>query len=351
MCADISRKQKKKEKKIKEQQADKLKNMTEIEKEAHFHNEQTVVDESVRAKHTPEHVIVDNEVIDRIVATISDGGDIDDKNVQEEHHDFLAKHPEIKKHEVMILLSIIAILAVILSVQVSVNMTKTSVIEDNSKVIKALNLQLDTEKTNETKLQEEVDELNLKVNALSESVAAKTEEVNMASEELRLLKLPSAYPLKGTAAIITLDNTEEDEDGNNNADTDEIEDTEDTVQEEYDEMAAEETTEDATIDKEYKNNPYTIFTTAQDTKVVATGLGKVVAVVEDEEFGYAIKIDHENGYFSIYRGYGMPMIAEGDIVSAGCDLMRIAEDNKYFLYQIIYEGSYVDPMSIMEING
>lgn len=385
MRSDANRKQKKRDK-------NKNRILSEIEKEALHHSEATIIDEHVRAKHAPEENLVAEEVINQIVSnsdlaenvtsgeelstsendksnveTVAENEDIDFINLEEEtnhinfeHNDISLKHIDIKKHEFMILVSLIGVLLVLFFVSLSLNSSKTETIDSNNRLIDALNLQLENEKLINTNLQANVDELNLKVTALSESVAAKTEEVVDATEELRLLKLPAAYPLKGTAAIIIVekedDNATEDIQAENAEETDDTandtaNNTEENLDTGFDEMEAEDLKVEDAIDFDYKDKPYTLFSTGSDTKVVATGLGKVVAIEEDSEFGYAIKIDHQNGYYSIYRGYGVPQISIGDTVSSGCILMSIAESGKYFLYQIIYEGSYVDPMGIMEING
>lgn len=336
MSADISRKQKKKDKKNKIIEDIKIKSMSEIEKEAVYHSEKTVEDDSVRANNIPEHKLVDEEVINKIAQTETE----ETNHVEDKHLDFFSKHPEIKKHEITLLWCLVGILLVIIAISVSLHFTKSEIIDSDNKMITALNLQLDSEKINEAELQTQIDELNNKVTALSDSLAAKNDELNNATEEVRTLHVPTSYPLKGTGTILS---TEESNAVNDNDDNDE--------DEEYDEMSDEGKEVAEGIEREYKSYPYTMFMTSNDTKVIATGLGKVVAISQDSNFGYAIKIDHENGYYSIYRGYGVPLVTEGDYVSRGCVLMSIGADSKYFLYQIIFEGNYVDPMSILEING
>lgn len=214
-----------------------------------------------------------------------------------------------------------------------------------------MNTQLENEISNRSSLQAKVDELDGKVLTLSETVSTKTNEANNASEELRLLKLPSGYPIKGTSTIILQDDNNEDQ---NAEDEDTVDNNENIEENAKEESVSEDVITDideSVIDMDYKDKQYIMFMTGSDTTVVATGLGKVIAITQDSDFGYAIKVDHENGYYSIYRGYGVPLVSTGDYVSRGCVLMSIADNQKYFLYQIIFEGNYLDPMEIMEING
>lgn len=266
--------------------------------------------------------------------------------IQHFHFDFMAKHPEIKKHEILILWIFAAILVLFLCISVTFNFTKDGIIEEDESLISALNTQLEAEKTNNAALTAKEQELDNKIIALSETVSIKNEEASSAGDELRQLKVPAGYPIKGTSAIISV----EEINNPNQALTDENTD-EDNQEAILEEDIASEEKDESVIDFEYKDKPYTMFSTGNDTTVVATGLGKVIAITQDSEFGYAIKIDHENGYYSIYRGYGVPLVTVGDTVSRGCILMSVAADNRYFLYQIMYEGEYTDPMDIIEING
>lgn len=85
--------------------------------------------------------------------------------------------------------------------------------------------------------------------------------------------------------------------------------------------------------------------------IIASADGMVVSVTTDSSYLHCIKIDHGNGYNSIYRNDGDVMIKEGDEVVRGAILYVIGEDNTELGYQIMYGDRYIDPMDLINIDG
>lgn len=85
--------------------------------------------------------------------------------------------------------------------------------------------------------------------------------------------------------------------------------------------------------------------------IIASGDGTVISIATDSSYLHCIKIDHENGYTSIYRNDGDVMIKEGDTVVRGAILYVIGEDNTELGYQIMYGERYIDPMDLINIDG
>lgn len=85
--------------------------------------------------------------------------------------------------------------------------------------------------------------------------------------------------------------------------------------------------------------------------IIASADGTVLSVTTDSSYLHCIKIDHGNGYNSIYRNDGDVMIKEGDEVVRGAILYVIGEDNKELGYQITYDERYIDPMDLINIDG
>lgn len=85
--------------------------------------------------------------------------------------------------------------------------------------------------------------------------------------------------------------------------------------------------------------------------IIASADGTVVSVTTDSSYLHCIKIDHGNGYNSIYRNDGDVMIKEGDEVVRGAILYVIGEDNTELGYQITYDEKYIDPMDLINIDG
>lgn len=85
--------------------------------------------------------------------------------------------------------------------------------------------------------------------------------------------------------------------------------------------------------------------------IIASADGTVISVTTDSSYLHCIKIDHGNGYSSIYRNDGDVMIKEGDEVVRGAILYVIGEDNTELGYQITYDDRYIDPMDLINIDG
>jgi murein DD-endopeptidase MepM/ murein hydrolase activator NlpD len=67
--------------------------------------------------------------------------------------------------------------------------------------------------------------------------------------------------------------------------------------------------------------------------------------------GYRIIIDHGNGYRSIYRNAGKVLVKEGEVLGKGYILFSIGKDNTDLGYQITQDEEYIDPMTIINIDG
>lgn len=90
---------------------------------------------------------------------------------------------------------------------------------------------------------------------------------------------------------------------------------------------------------------------SEGSSVIASGDGAVLAVATDSRYANVIRIDHGNGYVSIYRNDGDPMVKEGDEVVRGAILYVLGEDNTELGYQITYDEKYIDPMDLINIDG
>ena len=94
-----------------------------------------------------------------------------------------------------------------------------------------------------------------------------------------------------------------------------------------------------------------IFGAKPGAKVMAAGSGKVLSVKTDPEFGYVVRIDHGNGYVTVYRYNDVPKIKEGDDVTKGQLLFEVNYASDRVGYQVLYDNEYINPMDVMEISG
>ena len=97
--------------------------------------------------------------------------------------------------------------------------------------------------------------------------------------------------------------------------------------------------------------PVANFVGSEGATVVAAGSGTVLAVEEDANYGFKLTIDHGNGYISLYYNGGNPMVKKGDKVTKDTVLFEIGSFNTNVAFQIIENGTYISPMSLVEIQG
>lgn len=150
--------------------------------------------------------------------------------------------------------------------------------------------------------------LSSKVNVLSETVTKKAASEEALDKVETENAIPKGFPLSGTA---TMGSAAEELDG----------------------------------------KPILKFSANSGVNIVSSGTGTILSVEEDADYGHRIIIDHGNGYKSIYRNPGEVLVKEGDTLGKGYILFSIGNDNKELGYQITYNDEYVDPTTVLEIDG
>ncbi len=174
---------------------------------------------------------------------------------------------------------------------------------------------------NVSSLKEENEKLIAENESLSEKIAILSETVNQKTEVVAQIEeksLPTGYPLSGTADL----------------------------SERY---------EDIKIDSEMMNVPMIEFTTSEGTYVLASGDGKVVKVAEEPVYGWEVRIDHGNGYVTIYRAAVEPKVKVGDEVPRGGLIFELEasgnETTCKISYQILKDDVYIEPTEMLKIEG
>lgn len=107
----------------------------------------------------------------------------------------------------------------------------------------------------------------------------------------------------------------------------------------------------ASLEETDTEEPMVKLVGAVGSSIIASADGTVISITTDSGYLHCIKIDHGNGYNSIYRNDGDVMIKEGDEVVRGAILYVIGEDNTELGYQISYDEKYIDPMELINIDG
>ncbi len=147
--------------------------------------------------------------------------------------------------------------------------------------------------------------LTSKITVLSETVSKKAATEDAISQEMVESALPKGFPLSGSA----------------------------------------------TMEEASEGDPMLLFQASSGINVISSGAGIVISVDADEVYGTKIVIDHQNGYQSIYRNNGTPLVKTGEELGKGYILFAIGEENAELGYQIMQDEKYIDPMIMIDING
>ncbi len=167
-------------------------------------------------------------------------------------------------------------------------------------------------------------ELDTKVQQLSAALNQRLENEQISEEEAENNAIPSGFPLTGTASM-----------------TYAVDDPSETKVTQI----TEENKDTAT------GNPLVLFDASEGNTVISSGSGTVQTVTTDAKFGNIVTIDHGNGYISIYRNQGDPLVSEGATIEKGSIIFVIGENNKSLGYQIQQDDQYINPEELIEING
>lgn len=97
--------------------------------------------------------------------------------------------------------------------------------------------------------------------------------------------------------------------------------------------------------------PLVLFIMSDVSDVVAVADGTVIDVCDDTVYGKCVKVDHGNGYVTIYKNNSDAKVYVGDEIVKGAIIFVGGEDNNYLGYQVTFNGTYIDPMHVIEING
>ncbi len=198
----------------------------------------------------------------------------------------------------IILLAIIIILGIIGSRRKD---TILSLESENAKYVEEIGA-LEQENENLSLLH---DELTQKVTILSDTINQKVEEEEAKEEAEAQAHMPVSFPMTSSASM-------------QQADTEE---------------------------------PMVKLTGLEGNSIVASGAGTVLSITTGSSYLHCVKIDHGNGYVSIYRNDGEVMVKEGDELVRGSILYVIGEENAELGYQIMYNEKYMEPMELINIDG
>ena len=213
--------------------------------------------------------------------------------------------PKVLKYHVMTFIILAVIFSLVLGGFVGLVIFERGRDQRYERTIAEKDGEIDQLNDEKSVLNGEIASLNDKIEILSNTVATKTANENELTETLEAQSIPSEYPLTGSASFTRMDGDE----------------------------------------------PGCIFDASDGSTVVATAAGKVTEISEDENYGNVIVIDHGNGYITTYMNKGDVMVKKGDDVAQGTTLFIIGDGNTELRYQISKEGTYIDPLEVIHIDG
>lgn len=170
---------------------------------------------------------------------------------------------------------------------------------------KELQKQIDFTESESKRFEKEIEQLEKEKEILSTTVQLKNAELEELNGEIAQMHNPTLLPLTGTA----------------------------------------------TIEEVKEETPKCVFHAAEGALVVSTASGTVTEIVEVPEEGYKVSVDHGNGYVTIYHNTAVPKVKQGDEVLQGATVFVVERTNLTLGYQIKKDGTFMNPMEIMEING
>lgn len=102
-----------------------------------------------------------------------------------------------------------------------------------------------------------------------------------------------------------------------------------------------------------EEEPYISLNTHMEDNLIAAGDGTITAVTSDETYPLIIELEHGNGYQTRYmcRQMAELQLEENAQVKAGDILAIITSDNTQLDYQVIFEGSPIDPLNVIDAKG
>ncbi len=107
--------------------------------------------------------------------------------------------------------------------------------------------------------------------------------------------------------------------------------------------------------QQYKYSPAIVISASEGENITASADGKVVSVFEDAQIGRAVTMDIGNGYELTYGQLEDIMVLQGDVVSSGDIIGRVAAPTKYYsveganvYFRLTKDGVPVNPLSSLE---
>lgn len=107
------------------------------------------------------------------------------------------------------------------------------------------------------------------------------------------------------------------------------------------------------VDGSYSYHSGVDLAVAEGTEIYASRSGYVEAASESYYYGYYVKLDHEDGFESIYMHMQRYIVSPGEYVTQGQVIGYVGETGwatgPHLHITILYNGVYMDPLDYISI--
>ncbi len=93
------------------------------------------------------------------------------------------------------------------------------------------------------------------------------------------------------------------------------------------------------------------FTVGDGAKIISSAAGTVESIVQDPSGGVTVTLNHGNDYKTMYTYRGFPLVTEGTKLNRGTTIYIADSLSADFIYQVTYKEEYIDPGTIIKIDG
>lgn len=100
--------------------------------------------------------------------------------------------------------------------------------------------------------------------------------------------------------------------------------------------------------EDYRFHHGVVLATGEDGRVRSCLPGRVVELTYNGAAGYTVRVEHGEGWASVYEGLQEIAVAKGDTVTAGQSLGRASREGGEITFTLLQDGKPVDPAPYLQ---
>lgn len=107
---------------------------------------------------------------------------------------------------------------------------------------------------------------------------------------------------------------------------------------------------------DYRQHNGVDFTAEAGNSVLAIISGEVTGIINDDEYGTIVEINHGNKLLARYCGLGKVAVSKGDFIEQGAKIgtvgtVPIEGETPHIHFETLIDGAYTDPLAVMGKAG